>query len=309
MALSPQTRKLLRAAGLSQLDRYLRRRYTGNEQPPFARYGSYYSPFPDLKDVQRRAGKLFAKHVVDLGPSINLRTDEQKALLREVARYHGEFDWPQQPSADRRFYLENPYFCIGDALVLYGFLRHFKPRRVIEIGSGFSSALMVDTDEQFLGNLIDFVFVDPESERVEQLLRPQDSSQVTVIKSPVQDLSLETFDKLGRGDFLFIDSSHVVKVGSDVNYLLFEVLPRLTAGVIVHFHDIMWPFEYPKQWFEEGRAWNEAYAVRAFLQYNDAFQILLFNNYAGYCLTELVQELMPRFLENKGGSLWLRKAT
>ena len=92
-----------------------------------------------------------------------------------------------------------------------------------------------------------------------------------------------------------------------MNYLVFEILPRLKPGVVVHIHDIMWPFEYPKEWLMEGRAWNEAYIVRAFLQYNEAFDIVLFNSYVGHCFRGLLEELMPRFLENTGGSLWLQK--
>ena len=92
-----------------------------------------------------------------------------------------------------------------------------------------------------------------------------------------------------------------------MNYLLFQVLPRLRPGVVVHVHDVMWPFEYPREWVLEGRAWNEAYLVRAFLQYNDVFDILLFNSYVGHRERAFLSERMPRFLENTGGSLWLVK--
>jgi hypothetical protein len=118
---------------------------------------------------------------------------------------------------------------------------------------------------------------------------------------------VETFSGLGPGDILFIDSSHVSKYESDVNYLIFKVFPALKSGVIVHIHDIFYPFEYPMQWLLEGRAWNEAYLVRAFLQSNAKWEIFLFADFAGKKFREYLAEHMPLCLKNTGGSLWIRK--
>ena len=96
-------------------------------------------------------------------------------------------------------------------------------------------------------------------------------------------------------------------MGSDVNYLFFEILPVLEPGVIVHVHDVLWPFEYPRTWVLEGRAWNEAYLLRAFLQYNSTFEVMLFNAWIGQAARDLAAELMPEFLVNPGGSFWMRK--
>jgi hypothetical protein len=104
-----------------------------------------------------------------------------------------------------------------------------------------------------------------------------------------------------------IDSSHVVKCGSDVNFLLSDVLPSLQPGVWVHFHDIFWPFEYPMDWLLEGRAWNEAYMVRSFLQYNSRFQIRLFNSFLGARHQDELARLFPLGVKDTGGSLWLQK--
>jgi hypothetical protein len=90
--------------------------------------------------------------------------------------------------------------------------------------------------------------------------------------------------------------------------LLFDVIPRLAAGVVVHFHDVFWPFEYPLEWIEEGHAWNEAYLLRAFLQYNSVFTVILFNNLIGRLAADLLAERMPLVLTDIGGSLWLQKA-
>src|SRR5690606_17050723 len=108
-------------------------------------------------------------------------------------------------------------------------------------------------------------------------------------------------------DILFIDSTHVSKINSDVNYIFFEILPRLASGVYIHFHDIFFPFEYPKAWVYEGRAWNEAYILRAFLQYNNAFSVVLMNTFMDQFHKSFFREHMPLCLINPGGSIWIRK--
>src|SRR5471032_1228815 len=115
----------------------------------------------------------------------------------------------------------------------------------------------------FCPTLPAMTFVDPEPDRLRLLLREDDARRATVIPQPVQQLDPRQFRHFGRNDILFIDSSHVSKIGSDVNYLFFEVLPRLASGVVIHVHDIFWPFEYPEEWFREGRCYNELYLVHA----------------------------------------------
>ncbi|HJT80608.1 MAG TPA: class I SAM-dependent methyltransferase, partial [Chthoniobacterales bacterium] len=181
------------------------------------------------------------------------------------------------------------------------------PGRVIEAGCGFSSGLMLDTDERFLGSATRFQFIEPNPTRLRSLLKPEDTGRLEIIERGVQEVPVESLIDLEPNDILFVDSSHVSKVGSDVNYLVFEVLPRLRPGVLVHFHDIYWPFEYPEHWVLEGRSWNEIYLMRGFLQHNDAFDILLFNNYLGERHSELMRETMPKFMVNAGGSLWLQR--
>jgi hypothetical protein len=130
---------------------------------------------------------------------------------------------------------------------------------------------------------------------------------VRLLQSKVQDVPLSTFDALQAGDILFIDSSHVSKVASDVNHVLFNVLPRLASGVLVHFHDVYYPFEYPRFVHYQGIAWNEAYLLRAFLSFNSAFEVVLFNTYLETAHPELVYEAMPLCRKNPGGSLWIRR--
>ena len=106
---------------------------------------------------------------------------------------------------------------------------------------------------------------------------------------------------------LFIDSSHVAKVGSDVVHLVTSVLPRLRNGVLIHFHDVFWPFEYPEAWIRAGRAWNEDYLLKAFLQFNAAFKVLFFNSYIAAHHRAIAERHLPLFMKNPGGGLWIEK--
>jgi hypothetical protein len=167
---------------------------------------------------------------------------------------------------------------------------------------------MLDTNDAFLGSATNFAFIEPYPERLYSLLNEKDKRQHQVIEKPVQEVELELFQTLDAGDILFVDSSHVVKIGSDVAHIIFEILPRLKPGVIVHFHDVFYSFEYPKEWVKEGRAWNEDYFLRAFLQYNSVFQILYFNSFMGQFYQNELERKMPLCLRNTGGSLWMKKA-
>jgi hypothetical protein len=185
-------------------------------------------------------------------------------------------------------------------------LRHFRPSTVLEFGAGFSSALILDVNEHFLDHSLTYTIVEPFTERLRSLMRPQDEQHVTVIEGTLQQ-SIDLALSLRAGDLLFVDSSHVARVGSDVNALIFNVLPNLEPGVLVHIHDVHFPFEYPENWIFGGRAWTEAYLLRAFLEMNSAYEILLFNSYLGRFHFDDVAKLLPEWRRNPGGSIWLRR--
>ena len=184
-------------------------------------------------------------------------------------------------------------------------IRFAQPKRIIEIGSGFSSFVMLDTNELFFDGRIRLTFIEPHGDRLRSRLKGNDLGVAEIISRRVQDVELARFDELGAGDILFVDSSHVSKAGSDVNHILFEILPRLSQGVLVHFHDMFYPFEYPLDWFARGDFWNEDYILRAFLQYNSAFKIRIRNQFLGTFHPEKLGESMPLCMKNIGGSLWL----
>lgn len=295
-----------RLPGFPSLDRYLARRYCGLPQRERFPRGHYYSPLPDVADIQSRAGVLFCRNV-GVDRSIDVNEASQKALLEQLAVYLPEFDWPEQQCPDRRYSWGNTFFGLGSAMSLYAMMRYFAPQRVVEIGSGYSSAMMLDTSERFLRSSVSFTFVEPYPQRLFSVLRPGDRERCRIIENQVQNVAVTLFEEFEENDFLFVDSSHVAKVGSDVNQIVFRLLPALKRGTIIHFHDIFWPFEYPEEWIAQGYAWNEAYVLRSFLQYNKRFEILQFNDFLSYRFPTLLENVCPLGMAKFGSSLWLRK--
>ena len=111
-------------------------------------------------------------------------------------------------------------------------LRHAQPQRVVEVGTGWSTCAMLDVDDLFLDGNLAITSIDPDPSRLRARMRPGDEQRVRILEQPVQAVALETFEALAAHDVLFVDSTHVLKTGSDVNHLLFEVLPRLAPGVL-----------------------------------------------------------------------------
>jgi Methyltransferase domain len=272
----------------------------------FAPPGHFYSPIPDLDDLRQRAGQIFARRVTEI-PGLDLREREQLALLKRFRGFYRDQPFDAHKTAERRYYFENPQYSYSDALFYHFILRYLRPRAVIEVGSGFSSCVALDTNETHLDGQLRLTCIEPYPDRLRALMKPPDEERVEVVPKPVQDVPLTTFDALRENDILFIDSTHVVKVGGDVNYLFFEVLPRLAKGVHVHVHDVFYPFEYPLPWLEEGRVWSEAYLLRAFLQYNSAFEVVAFNTFLEERHPRLFERDFPLCLRNPGGSIWLRR--
>jgi hypothetical protein len=167
---------------------------------------------------------------------------------------------------------------------------------------------MLDAAERFGLSKFQLTCIEPEPLRLNTLMRTEDRERVQLLPVKVQDLPLGLFDELHENDILFIDSTHVLKTGSDVHYVLFSILPRLRPSVIVHFHDIQYPFEYPRQWIlERNRSWNEIYARRAFMMYNEKFVIEFWCSMLANLRPDLINETVPLVMKNSGGSIWIRK--
>jgi predicted O-methyltransferase YrrM len=268
--------------------------------------GHYYSPIvkPDaaLRDSvaeQRRSDRL---------EGVTMDLDAMQELFGRLVDALGTPDLPQRQTPGCRYYIDNEMYGVGDALILAAMLRHLRPRRWIEVGSGFSSAVLLDTLDRTPGLETRLTFIEPYTDRLDALLREADRERVTVLRAGIQAVPLETFDSLGDGDVLFLDTTHVAKTGSDVNHEFFRILPRLASGVIVHLHDVFADFEYPDPWiFAENRSWNEQYLLRAFLMYNSRFEVLYANDFFARHRVPAIRAGCPAILANPGGGFWMRK--
>jgi len=268
--------------------------------------GHYYSTIICIEDIKNRQNEIWSMEKIDGIDGVNLNTDEQIKLVKQFEQYYSGIPFTENKSNDNRYYFENGFYSYTDAIFLYSIILHFKPKQIIEIGSGFSSSVMLDTNEHFFKNSIKLTFIEPYIDRLKSLLKENDYETTTIIEKDVQGVNVEVFEKLNAGDILFIDSTHVVKTGSDVNYIFFEILPKLKSGVLIHFHDIFYPFEYPKDWVFKGRNWNEDYFLRAFLMYNNEFEIKLFSDYLHKHHKHIFDNMSLCF-KNAGGNLWLIK--
>lgn len=252
----------------------------GNVEDPNNAFapGNFYSPIHSIKDVDLHDFEMSLSTLREF-PGIELNTEQQLKLLETFEMYYDDWHFPTERNKSHRYYSANSYFSGVSGVFLYCMLRHLQPKKVIEIGSGFSSALMLDINDAYFDKSISLTFIEPYPNRLKGLLKPEDKG-ISLIEKRLQEVPITVFDELQANDLLFIDSSHVSKFNSDVNYQLHELLPRLKNGVYIHFHDILYPFEYPKKWLSElGWSWNEAYILRAFLQYNAAFKIALWQPY------------------------------
>lgn len=269
--------------------------------------GHFYSAIPDPSEAQLDALGVASRPSANFNPpdGVDLNGDLQVEMFDTLAPLARELEIPRDGDPAWRFRYPNPNFPVGDALFLGAFLRHLRSKRLFEIGSGWSTALVLDVNERFLGNSLEITSIEPHPEILKETIRPSD--QVRVIPLPVQDVPLEEFHRLEENDILFVDCSHVVKFGSDVHHIVTRVLPTLPPGVVVFIHDIWWPFEYPRPWIEEGRAWTELYLVHAFLLYNSAFEVMFFNDWFGKPHRDLIERSLPQMLEDAGAGLWLRR--
>jgi predicted O-methyltransferase YrrM len=270
--------------------------------------GHYYSPVPSPEDILKNQDRIFKEHPA---PFIDYNAAEQHRLLVEFQSYYKDMPFTISKDPRCRYYLNNDSYPNTDGTILHFMIRHTKPRRIIEVGSGYSSMVMMDTNDFFFDGKIDLTFIEPHPESFKGLLRTTDKPNLIVRN--VQDVDTGIFKQLESGDILFIDSSHVSKVDSDVNHLLFNVLPYLSPGVIVHFHDIFDGWEYPRQWLvNNGWYWNEMYLVKAFLSFNSAFKMLYFNSFMTRKYRSLFNSTMPLCVEpmcviGTGGSLYIQK--
>ena len=256
----------------------------------------FYQPIPDTRSLPEELWSQPGKLV-----GINMNDSVQLDLLRNhFSKFRSEYESiSAEPPPDQVWPFSGP-----DALVAYCMVRHFRSRRIIEVGSGSSSLVLGQAAAK--NNDSTLICIDPFPG--ELLRKGSIPALQSLIESRVQDVELEFFSQLEAGDILFIDSSHTVKVGGDVNYLFLEVLPRLKPGVIVHVHDIFFPFDYPRDWMvEKFRFWTEQYLLQAFLIFNSEFEVLMANSYLNHYHLSEFKAAFPNLRRWESGSFWMRR--
>jgi hypothetical protein len=269
--------------------------------------GHFYSPVANVEELRAQAQRIWPDRPAVLG--IDFDDASHERVLREYfPAFYPDFAYPAKPDGNPLgFYVENDQFSWLDCRALFVLLRAWRPRRFIEVGSGFSTLLVADVNRRFLSASLAIECIEPYPRA---MLRSRELGLERLVVSKVQDLEPAFFERLDAGDVLFIDSSHVAKTGSDVNHLCFEVLPRLRAGVRIHFHDIFLPADYPKPWvLDENRGWNEQYVVRALLMFSSAFRVVFGSSYAVAAHGEALRAALrdPDGACYGGGSLWIEK--
>ncbi|MFH1216833.1 MAG: class I SAM-dependent methyltransferase [Pseudomonadota bacterium] len=269
--------------------------------------GHFYSPIVDPGVLEARRRKIWPASPPEIA-GVDFCENEQRLFLEKIfPEYLDNFNYPEDEKDKKELYdycIANGQFSGLDACALFVMLLKFHPRRMIEVGSGFSSLLTADVNRNFLDGKLNFTCIEPYPR---DFLVPGVPGISSLIQTKVEDVGLDLFAELGSNDILFIDSSHVCKTGSDVNYLYFEVLPRLNPGVIIHIHDIFFPYDYPPKWvIDENRSWNEQYLLRALLMHSRAFKVLFGCAYAHYVLPDLVRSVCGGQLLG-GGSFWMKR--
>jgi hypothetical protein len=268
----------------------------------------YYNPIPNLNmlddDTWFNPTKL---------AGVDMREEDQVNLLSEFgSKFKIEYDTLplRKPNIPYKYYLSNGVFQFVDACILYCMIRHFKPNKIFEIGSGWSTCLSAEAllrNEEETGHLSELVAFEPYPNDVLKAGFPGLSK---LLPSKAENINLAKFEELGENDILFIDSSHVLKIGGDVKFLYLEVLPRIKRKVLVHCHDIFLPADYPQSWvLKDHRFWTEQYLLQAFLAFNTSFEVLWAGNYMRLKHPELLKKAFSTFdlTDVLVGSFWMRR--
>lgn len=284
----------------------------------------YYWPVPDFQELESRKWPGEEEpHGLDLG------FERQLDFLRTVVpQYSTEWQSDSSPFFSVSYNYNNGFFETVDAEVAYCLVRQHKPRRIVEVGGGYSSRVMaaaLDLNLKLDGVRGELVTIDPYPDRFPQKAL---SDRVHLITQTIQNVDLDVFLSLQSGDFLFLDSSHVVGIGSDVVREYLEIVPRIANGVLIHAHDIFIPADYPREAVLHNLAfWSEQYLLQALLMFNPQFEVVWGSSYMQSRATTELENAFPhwyhsyrnmppkkrRFIPTRDGdrvwpsSFWMRK--
>jgi predicted O-methyltransferase YrrM len=261
--------------------------------------GHFYSPVPDLRKLASEPTRSRVwPPTPHPTPGIDWRDRSQLELCTKVFSRQTPLRFPAEPTGDpHEYFAANQLYPPLDAWILQAMLRHFRPTRMIEVGSGFSSLLTAKVNREFLGGQMRFTCIDP----YPRDLLVEGVPGISDLRiEHVQDTPLELFEELGKEDVLFMDTSHTVKTGGEVPWIFSQIMPRLNPGVVVHIHDVFLPGDYPKRWvLKEGRNWNEVYLVEAFLTFNSDFEVLFGAQWMIKNQREALLEVFPDLIDGR----------
>jgi hypothetical protein len=282
--------------------------------PIFQRFGlhvvpnHFYYPVPDTRTLKE---ELWSSIALPIG--IDLAGQRQSELLESfVAEFKAEYAALSSASnvANIVYRVDNPGFGPVDSEVYYCMIRRHNPKRIVEVGAGNSTVLaalaLSKNASENAGCHSRLTYVDPYAT---VRLPPIPGVFLESIRERVQDVPIDLFQSLTKDDILFLDSSHVLQIGSDVQYEFLDILPRLNPGVLVHIHDIFIPANYPREWILDYRFWNEQYVLQAFLTFNDHYEVLWSSSYMHLNHSGSLDEAFGSYnrLKNWPASMWIRR--
>jgi predicted O-methyltransferase YrrM len=294
---------LIKSVGFRTHERQMQFFDVAQAQGVHVQKNHFYSPLPDTSQIDPA---VWARRA-DTDGGFDLREEAQLDLLQELSSFSHELDGiPEQDEDPASYSWVNPAFWPGDGAAYYCMIRHLGSKRILEVGSGHSTRLAAQAAQR---NEAELTCIEPyPMASLKTVLLPGPSR---LIERPVQEVPLEEFDQLEENDILFIDSTHVSKIGSDVNHLFLRVIPRLKPGVVIHVHDIFLPWDMPRGWVVDKKIfWNEQYLLQAMLTCNPSFEVLLGNQFLGRVQPEAFRAAFPcipsRFTPG-GVSFWMRR--
>jgi hypothetical protein len=264
----------------------------------------YYEPILFERDLKYSLER--ERDIVGL----DLNKAAQIELLAGLS-YADELKAIPKKAAEGQYGYSNRLFEQGDGECYYSMIRHFKPRRIIEIGAGHSTLIAQLAIEK--NQLEDSAY-----QCNHRCVEPYENAwlsktKVEVIRTPIESLPRDWMNDLSKGDFLFIDSSHVIRPQGDVLHLYLEVLGRLKPGVIIHIHDIFTPRDYPRDWvIDDRRLWDEQYLLESFLCFNKDFQVICALNWLWHNHREDVSRAFPVLATTpqfEPGSFWMARSS
>ncbi len=268
---------------------------------------NYEDPIPDTRKIKEETWQNQSELI-----GIDINEQKQIELLSTFSRnFKREYEtFPKNKTeTPHQYYTDNRYFGSVDGEILYCMIRYFKPKRIIEIGSGNSTYLSAQAIRKNVEEGSHECILTSIEPYPNEVLKAGFPGLTKLITKEAQNIPISEFQSLQENDILFIDSSHVLKMGSDVQYELLEIIPRLNKDVIVHIHDIFIPAEYPKFLAGDLRFLNEQYILQAFLAFNKSYEVLWGGSYMHLKHPLKLEAAFNSYNTNQiwPGSFWIKK--